>query len=71
MPQRNTNDDQTHFCKSICKDVNVKECYVGHTTNFKNRKSEHKRICETANAKGHNHYVYGFFVPTVDGRTGV
>ena len=60
MPKKDTNYNQTHFYKIVCKDLNVKECYVGHTTNFKNRKSEHKRRCETANARGHNLYVYCF-----------
>jgi hypothetical protein len=46
MPRLSINYDNTHFYKLICKDVDVTEMYVGHTTNFSTRKKQH-RICAT------------------------
>ena len=31
--------------KIVCNDLNINDCYVGHTTNFNNRKSDHKYNC--------------------------
>ena len=25
---------KTHFYKIVCKDLNIKDCYVGHTIKF-------------------------------------
>jgi hypothetical protein len=36
------NYNNTVIYKIVCKDLNVKECYVGNTTFFTRRKSEHK-----------------------------
>jgi hypothetical protein len=44
--------------KIVCKDLNVTECYVGHTTNFKNRKSEHKKYCNNVKSKKFHLKVY-------------
>ena len=41
--------------KIVCKDLSVKDCYVGQTTNFKLRKSDHK-----ANSICHHYKVYQF-----------
>jgi hypothetical protein len=46
--------------KLVCKDVNITECYVGSTTNFKARKYMHKNSCNNEKATGHNCYVYQF-----------
>lgn len=35
--------------KIYCKDENIKECYIGSTTNFQRRKSRHKSYCKTMN----------------------
>jgi hypothetical protein len=37
----------------VCNDLNIKECYVGHTTDFKSRKYCHKQSVENSN---HNDY---------------
>jgi len=37
------NYQNTIIYKIICKDENICECYVGHTTNFKIRKNAHKK----------------------------
>jgi hypothetical protein len=46
--------------KICCKDETIKECYVGHTTNFKQRKIEHKYACCNENSKSYNCKVYSF-----------
>jgi hypothetical protein len=51
---------KTIIYKIYCKDEKIKECYVGHTTNFKQRKIEHKYACCNQNSKSHNSKVYAF-----------
>ena len=46
--------------KLCCKDINIKEIYIGSTTNFKRRKCEHKFICNNSNNKKYNLNVYKF-----------
>ena len=36
---------KTTIYKIICKDPNIKDVYVGHTTNFTNRKYTHMTYC--------------------------
>ena len=35
----------TIIYKIVSKDLNIKECYVGHTINFSRRKSVHRACC--------------------------
>ena len=44
----------------IYKIINEEEtfCYVGHTTNFGQRKSEHKERCNNENGKQYNYNLY-------------
>jgi hypothetical protein len=51
---------KTIIYKIYCKDETIKECYVGHTTNFKQRKIEHKYACCNENSKSYNGKVYSF-----------
>ena len=44
----------------VCKDTNITDCYVGSTTNFNNRKSQHKDNCNNPNRGGYNFKVYQF-----------
>jgi hypothetical protein len=37
--------------KIICNDENIKDCYVGSTSNFKVRKWDHKRLSNDENSK--------------------
>ena len=60
MPQKPINYDNTMFYKLVCKDLNIGECYVGHTTDFKRRKHEHKIHCNNDMAKGYHRYVYNY-----------
>ena len=46
--------------KLCCKDVNVKEVYVGSTTNFNRRRQSHKECCYKENRVGYLLPVYCF-----------
>ena len=46
--------------KLCCKDTEIKEEYVGSTTNFGRRKCEHKTICNNEKDGHYNFYVYKF-----------
>ena len=50
----------TIIYKIVCKDITIKECYVGQTTNFTKRKYNHKSRCNNINDKIYNNYVYQF-----------
>ena len=56
MPDYNNNC----IYKICCKDENIKELYIGHTTNFKRRKWEHNSRCNNENGKKYFCYVYQF-----------
>ena len=43
MPKNNINYSNTIIYKIVCNDLNVKELYIGSTTDFYNRKSNHKK----------------------------
>ena len=58
MPKCAMDYSNTHFYKIICKDVNIKDCYVGHTTNFMKRKHHHKNLCHNPNNRLYNCYKY-------------
>ena len=60
MPRQTMNYSNTIIYKIVCNDLNIKDCYVGHTTDFKSRKCKHKSVCNNANAKEFNYYVYKF-----------
>ena len=58
MPRKPINYSKTHFYKLVCKDTNITDCYVGHTTEWTKRKSEHKLRCCNPNHKKHHYKVY-------------
>jgi hypothetical protein len=43
MPKLDIDYSNTIIYKIVCKDESIKELYVGHTTNFVQRKSQHKQ----------------------------
>ena len=51
---------KTFIYKLCCRDPNVKEIYVGHSTDFKSRNLSHKYSCNNINSKGYNSYNYRF-----------
>ena len=60
MPKNPINYDNTCFYKLVCNDVNIKECYVGHTTDFTRRRSRQRDSCSRATAKEHYALVFPF-----------
>ena len=45
MPKKTINYNNTIIYKIVCNDINIKELYVGSTTDFRRRKSQHKTAC--------------------------
>ena len=60
MPLKQIDYSKTHFYKIICRNTNIKNIYVGHTTDFKTRKGCHKRVCNNSNDKNYNLPLYKF-----------
>lgn len=48
------------FYKIVCKDPNVIDSYIGHTTNFKIRETKHKGVCNNGTVNGYDCFVYQF-----------
>ena len=48
------------FYKIFCKDENIKDLYVGKTTDLKRRWNNHKNRCNNENDKKYNLKVYEF-----------
>ncbi len=55
MPKVDIDYSNTIIYKIVCRDLTIKNCYVGHTTNFTKRKAKHKHNCNSR-----NYYVYEF-----------
>jgi hypothetical protein len=45
MPRKPIDYSKTVFYKIVCNDLNIPDCYVGHTTQFTKRKAHHKSNC--------------------------
>jgi hypothetical protein len=60
MPQQPIDYTKGLIYKIVCLDVNVKEIYVGSTTNFVKRKNQHKGSCNDEWKKDYNLNVYKF-----------
>ena len=60
MPKKAIDYDNTCFYKRVCNDLNITDCYVGHTTDFRRRKSRHKISCNVETDKAYNAPVYQF-----------
>jgi hypothetical protein len=58
MPRLNVNYNNTVIYKIVCNDLNIKDCYVGSTTDFTKRKCSHKKTCNNENIKNYNLKVY-------------
>ena len=46
--------------KIVCLDPEITDCYVGSSTNFKQRKAHHKNACINPKRKAYNCNVYNF-----------
>jgi hypothetical protein len=60
MPKVEMDYSQTIIYKICCKDPNITDIYIGHTTNFIQRKHNHKTNCCNNVSKNHNLNVYKF-----------
>jgi len=58
MPKVKIDYSNTIFYKIFCKDPSVKELYIGHTTNFVQRKYAHKQSCINTKSVNYNCKVY-------------
>jgi len=60
MPRKAIDYSNTIIYKLCCNAPNITDVYVGHTTDFTNRKRTHKSKCNNENDKSYNFYVYQF-----------
>lgn len=60
MPRKTIDYSNTIIYMLCCKDIEISDCYVGHTTNFIKRKAQHKYNCNSESRKEHNIYAYQF-----------
>ena len=60
MPKVAMDFSETHFYKIVCNDLTITDFYLGHTTNFVKRKSQHKTRCCNPNNPKHQFKVYKF-----------
>jgi len=58
MPINTINYKNTIIYKIVCNNLEIKDVYVGHTTNFTNRKRHHKEDCYRFNSKKSSYKVY-------------
>ena len=58
MPRAAMDYSKTSIYKIVCNDLNIKECYVGHTTDMTKRKWAHKSVCNNEKSKYHNIKIY-------------
>lgn len=58
MPKTEIDYSNTVIYKITCKDIAVTDVYVGHTTNFVQRKHSHKQSCLNVKSTSHNCKVY-------------
>ena len=60
MPKVPINFENTLMYKFVCKDLSIKEIYVGSTTNYYKRKMGHKTSLNTVGKKEYNFKVYQY-----------
>ena len=51
---------KTIIYKIVCKDINIRQSYGGHTTHLIKRRQAHKSNCNNINSKKYNYYLYQF-----------
>jgi hypothetical protein len=60
MPKEPINYSKSIIYKIYCNNPEVKEIYIGSTTNFKNRKNQHKNTCYNKNNNAYNLKKYSY-----------
>ena len=58
MPRKEIDYSKTVIYKIVCNDLNVKDVYVGHTTDFTKRKASHKGAFNCPNHHSYNLKIY-------------
>lgn len=60
MPLKPIDYSKTIMYKLCCNDITITDIYIGHTTDFKSRKRQHKNSCNKEHNKCYNYNVYNF-----------
>lgn len=60
MPRSPIDYSKTIIYKLCCNDLNITDIYIGHTTDFKSRKAEHKYSCNNEKNKSYHSKVYQY-----------
>lgn len=60
MPKKEIDYSKTVIYKICCKDLNITDIYIGHTTNLVQRRHSHKSNCITETSKEYNKIAYQF-----------
>ena len=60
MPKTKIDYSNTTIYKLCCKDITITEIYIGHTTDMRRRKWQHKTACNNEKGRDYNYYVYQF-----------
>jgi hypothetical protein len=58
MPKVPINYNNTIIYKIVCNDLSISNNYVGHTTNFVERKRAHKNSCINERNQSYNYKIY-------------
>jgi len=58
MPKKGMDYSNCIIYKIICNDLCITDCYVGHTTNFKQRKNCHRIACNYNGNRSFNYKLY-------------
>jgi predicted GIY-YIG superfamily endonuclease len=58
MPRLPIDYANTIIYKIVCNDLNITECYVGHTTDIVRRKYNHKNCSVNEKSKDYNTKLY-------------
>ena len=58
MPKKSIDYNNTIIYRWVCNDLNVKDTYVGSTTDFVRRKWEHKSRCKNEKDAKYNFRIY-------------
>ena len=60
MTKLKINYSNTIIYRLVCKNPVITDCYIGYTTNFTQRKRQHKSCCTNDKSKNFNNNVYVF-----------
>ena len=60
MPKTPIDYQNTVIYKIVSKNLDIKEMYIGHTTNFNKRRQHHKDRATNECEEAYNVYIYKF-----------